>query len=221
MTTSKKPYGPLYQRSMKEYAVSEGVAGYELIVLSAILDCCNGESGQARPGRTLILERSGIKSERTLDKHLKSLRDRQIILPIAYLGGGRGRATVYGFCLPAWSGQPRQETPAINAVETGGAEVENPRKVCTKPPQVIPKTPASSAAPTERTERTEDAGTPSRREVYKVPECRASAKPATLTPIDKWDAISILSRHGVNATVSQLTAGIKTADLARLGYEIA
>lgn len=220
MSGNKKPFGVPYQREVKAYAVSEGVAGYELLVLDALLGCCNGDSGQSRPGRAHIKERAGIKSDRTLDKHLKALRDRQIILPIAYLNGGRGRTTVYGFCLPAWSGQKRQKTPASAAVEREGVDVQNPRKVYTKPPQDVQKTPANHADPTEGTERTEDAAGPSRPEVDKVPERQPSARTDALTPVSKWDAISILSRHGVSATVSQITAGMKSSDLAQLGYAV-
>lgn len=178
MTKNRKPYGPLYQKALKKHARTLGLKGSALAVLNVFADCINGETGQARPGRKHLMEESGIMSDRTLDKALKILRDTEIIRPIAYFTGGRGRATVYGFCLPAWSGQARAETPAENAADMSRLNAENPRKNFTKPPQNIPQTPAENAAPTERTERTEGSAadgaacndTPSRREGDKVPD---------------------------------------------------
>lgn len=155
MTKNKKPFGPLYQKALKKYARSLGLRGSALAVLNVFADCINGETGQARPGRKHLMEETGIQSDRTLDKALKTLRDTGVIKPIAYLTGGRGRATVYGFCLPAWSGQPRTETTAINAEVQEGSENQNPRRNYQKPPQNMSQTPATNAAPTERTERTE------------------------------------------------------------------
>lgn len=148
---SKKPFGPMYQKAMRQYAAQRGIKKGAMAVLRVLLDYCNGESGQSRPGRAIIKDETGL-SDRTLDTALKTLRDREVIMPLAYLTGGRARTTCYAFALPAWSGQPGTETPEKTAVESEG---QNPRNFCAKPPQKFPETPAKIAVPTEGTERTE------------------------------------------------------------------
>lgn len=171
MSATKKPFGVPYQQAMIEYAQTKGVGKGAIAVLRVLLDHCNGETGQSRPGRKRIMARSGYATRR-LDDLLKLLRDEQVIMPIAYANGGRGCATVYAFALPAWAGQANAKTPAKNTVESEGYENQNPRKVCEKPPQSLRETPAKIADPTEGPERTEggagfanaNEGPPSRRQ---------------------------------------------------------
>ncbi len=145
MSKRTKPFDMTYRRAVKALALSRGIRGATLNALAVLLDHCNGDSGQARPGRARIMQLAGISSERTMDKALSALRGAGIILPIAYPNGGRGRATVYAFGLPAWA----DETTAKNAGDLGQECEENPRNICAKPPQKMPKTPAKNADPTE------------------------------------------------------------------------
>lgn len=161
--SNKKPFGRMYQEAMEDLARNMKLKKSRLLVLSALLKYCNGTTGQSRPGRKLIMQKAMVSS-RTLDDALKELRDRELIVPIAYPNGGYGCATVYSFALPAWSGQVANSTTAKNAGVSNGENEDYPRKNFQQPPQNFPTTPANSAEATEGTERTEDKAAPSRRE---------------------------------------------------------
>ena len=145
-----KPFGKHYHNAMIEHAIARSLSKRERAVLNVLLSHINYESGQSRPGRKAIKLQSGYTSDRSIDRSLKFLRDNGIIVPLAYLTGGRGWATCYGFCLPAWAGL----TPADGAGVSHDPFDTNPRKPVSKPPQSSQQTPANGADPTERTERT-------------------------------------------------------------------
>jgi hypothetical protein len=77
-------------------------------VLKQLLKHCNGTSGQAYPGKEGLALDTG-QGERTVQRHLATLREVGLISAIAYEEGGRGRATCYAFFLPQWS-TPRATT---------------------------------------------------------------------------------------------------------------
>lgn len=162
----RKPFGPLYQEAVIQNGRERGLNFGTVSVLRALVSFCNGDSGQARPGLAKLRERAGC-SEKTIERALRTLRNGGFIIPIAYANGGRGRATVYAFSLPAWSGQPRQITTDKESEES---EQENHRQSVQKPPTLCPETTDKKSVPTERTERTEYAAAPSRREPSLVPD---------------------------------------------------
>lgn len=142
-----KPFGKHYHNAMLKHMSAIQLGKRDRAVLNVLLSHINFESGQSRPGRELIKAMSGYTSDRSLDRSLKLLRDRGVIVPLAYLTGGRGRATCYGFCLPAWAGYTTANGAAVNV----SPENSNPRNPVHKPPQTSPQTPAKGAVPTERT----------------------------------------------------------------------
>lgn len=144
---SAKPFGKQYKNAMLEHATALGLSKLQRAVLNVLLDHINYESGQSRPGRERIKNRSGYTSDRSIDHALKFLRDAAIIVPLAYLGGGRGCATCYGFCLPAWDGNTTANAAGVNS----DAGNQYPRKANPIPPQSTTNTPAKDAVPTERT----------------------------------------------------------------------
>lgn len=152
--TDLKPFGGPYQKAMKRHARQQGIKGAPLAILSAMLDYINWTTGQTRPGIATLIDDTGY-CEKTLERGLKCLRDTGMILPIAYLTGGRGRATCYGFPLPAWSGQ-------------------NPRHSVPKPPTICPQTPDKMSVPTERTYRTGNEAAPRRRDHGPAPAGRSA-----------------------------------------------
>ena len=133
----KKPYGAKFEKAMMAHAREQGVKGYGIAILGVLVRYRNYETGQTRPGNAVISSETGA-TRNTIAKHLQQLRDAGLIVPVAYLQGGAGRTTVYGFGLPAWSGYAEQ----------------NPPKIWTKPPQNLDKTPPKNGGPTERTIRT-------------------------------------------------------------------
>lgn len=171
---------------MKSHAAKLRLGKLERAILAVLLDHINYESGQARPGRERIKELSGYSSDRSLDRGLKSLRERQIIVPLAYLTGGRGRATCYGFCLPAFT----KETPANGAGVNSSPQNENPRNPVHKPPQNSLETPAKNAVPTDRTIRTGERNTPRRGEGGPT-ACPAGSSSA----FEQWDGQEPYSQY--------------------------
>ena len=153
-----------------------------MAILAAMLTYCNGESGQARPGIKALMDDTGY-SEKTLERALRALRGANMILPIAYANGGRGRSTVYGFALPAWSGQGQEKTTDKLTGVSVQPETINHRHSVPKPPTFCPKTTDILTVPTERTERTEGAGAAGRGEVDKVPDPERGGEMVTFTQL--------------------------------------
>jgi len=141
-----KPYGKQYKDAMMQLAVNRGHRGYDISVLGVLLDHRNYDTGQSRPGIERIRSMTGA-SENTMQRVMKSLRDAQLILPLAYLKGGRRMCTCYGFALPAWSG-------INNPHGGGGNETLNPPHDGDKPPPSRGETPPMVGGPTDRTVRT-------------------------------------------------------------------
>lgn len=106
--TGAKPYGFKYQEAVAELANLAGVKAGPQSVLKSLLKHCNGETGQAYPSKETLAMDTG-QGERTVQRHLRSLEELDLITPIAYAEGGRGRATCYKFALPQWS-HPRATT---------------------------------------------------------------------------------------------------------------
>jgi hypothetical protein len=97
-----KPYGFKYQAAMIELGSFSGLKSGPQTVLKALLKYCNGTSGQARPGKKELSIHTG-QGERTIQRHLGTLREVGLIEAIAYADGGFECATCYTFTLPQWS----------------------------------------------------------------------------------------------------------------------
>ncbi|WP_444462080.1 helix-turn-helix domain-containing protein [Rhodobacter capsulatus] len=131
---NEKPFGGTYQKKVKALAVSRGIKGATLAILSVLLDHCNWETGIAFPPKKMIAEKSGA-SPNTVDRAITALKSACIIEPVAYRNGGRHRAVCYKFGLGPWGGeaQPKQE--------------KTPPKMGEKPPQKWGKNPPQNGGP--------------------------------------------------------------------------
>lgn len=104
---SPKPFGREWQKRMKARAIQEGAKNGELAVLRVYLDYVNWETGESFTGIKLLAEEANI-SQKTVERALRSLRDKGLLIPLKYLNGGRGRSTVYGFPEPPVTNENRR-----------------------------------------------------------------------------------------------------------------
>jgi hypothetical protein len=146
MTTNgkKKPFGPLYEQEMRKLSHGEKLTLAQRSILMAFVHFRNYTTGVSRPSNPVVAEHVGCHPK-TVERALVVLKEKGLLIPIAYLTGGRGRAVEYRFPLPAWAGHEFK------------SEEQNHRHSVPKPPTFCPKTTDIVSAPTKETKKTEDA----------------------------------------------------------------
>ncbi len=216
--SNKYPFGLSYQKAVIELGICHGAKNSKLGVLRAIVACCNSATGTCYPGNKKIMYDANITSKETLNNALRWLKDRGIIKAVSHEGGGHGCAVTWGFALSPGSTPEDVRT----SLENGELNIANNLPKNSKlPPQKFEVTSPVSREPRNRKDLKENEATPSRREVDKVPSSDPSPDDTdALTPVKPWEAISVLSRHGIKASVSEVTAGVYTRQLEECGHVV-
>lgn len=244
---SAKPRTTALKNIVKDSACQLGIRNTTLQVLFALLDCINSRTMEARIGRPKLMSRLG-RCEKSIKNAMRDLRRIGIIYPVRYPRAAPQKTPVYKFRFTREAVEAFNERnfdrpfeplahgeywcPAEPETETErgvkftprseGAEDATRGKIFQNEGQNFPERGVNFTPPSKEVSKcSSDADTPSRREGDKLPERQPSARGDALTPIGKFDAVSILSRNGVNATPSQITAGMKTEELAFFGYQLA
>ncbi len=223
-TTSEKPsWKPAALRAIvKSSARQLNVRNTALQVLHVLLDVVNYQTGHARTGTPKLCEKLG-RCERAVKTGLQQLRELGIIYYVGRAGGGK--TALYAFRYTRESvmsyNQRQSKSGAVFAPLVTGEYWEEGCKNFLNGVQKNPERGANVTPPSpivSNSQRNED--TPSRREVDKVPSRDPSARTDALTPVSKFDAVTILGRKGVRATAAGLGAGINTDALQHYGYRI-
>lgn len=210
-----------FRRVVKASAVNLGVRNTALQILNVLLDNMHFATGFSWAARSSLMEQLG-RSEKCIKYSLKQLRDVGIIN--IEKKHGRGLSPLYRFGVTQWAvnnhnakckkGEEFSPLWPVCFVEKGGKNF--PKRGKKFPEKGVKITPPTSDF--NHSSENEDAA--GRGEVDKASSSGPSAGADALTPISIFDAMTLLSGQGVNASYSEVAGGLFDRELAALGQVV-